>query len=1548
MAKTTKKPIEQNKKKGRKKKLHMKKSVRLTVAALMMVTALIVALIPVQGGGVKATTEATLPNVNELSLYYSDPANATGFAAGSHALLGSAADGYAGFAMSSTPTTQITGTAIDTTTYPNADLAYLYDSEEEINDETGKRHKYHKVVQGEDKGFPGEPVPVFKLAKDNTGSINVISKYIGAGAYVPPTRSISLSDAVAINMGKALSTPYYSGDKPLIKDVRDDHPTTPGRFVDGEYTKYTESDTIPPSGKTYSLVRVDVESHKITLKKDADGNLVEKIPGDPTQGYDYDDEADSYSFYACKDSADTANDSLINTINYIADCAFYNEQDIYSIDIPERIRAIGNAAFKSTGLKNVTISTQCKFIGDQAFESCGSLESVKFSDDQSNIEFIGDGCFANSTLKSFKIPKANNLTIGSGAFLNCKRIDDIDFSNTNPKIKLGCYCFAGCYGNDESGVPHGLTNVQLTNVGKIVSHNTGDTVGCGIFSNCNNLYTVEFSDSLSGELPYGTFANCSNMYYVKAFNPGLSFHVDSTGKKHEFSDMGNNFHIWGPEYPCAIGTKATDNAVTYRYDLQKGDKFIYFDAQRYAYTFSPDGNGKYKITNIDDEKVLFNPGEYTDYTINIPYSVCDYYDIGGIGLNAGKTLDKGVKNIKIPDSIGYIEDRAFADIPSLEKVLFVSNIDSQGNDVPQADSLTIGAHVFANDKNLTDVYFRHFKYSPADGTVIDNAIDPNIVSVGVSTQDGSTNNRVFDTTRNPGSGQQALTVHGRMYDQNSKESDPLFLACMDKDTGYVSSAHDGYVYYTTDGPELLSAKYDVDINEKNGAASLVNYPTKDTKVMTGIMVDSSGKPILDAYNMYTYQPEKTVTEVIQGLQPNSPNYNYAVKENFEQIFVPKGITSLENTEVKYGSGEPNERYFQNLKATKDANDGDVYTSLVTLASVTKLPDKAFATVAHDTAGTTTPPNKILPASTINRVNFLSDMWDIGNQPFVNSKNLVDVVFSADENPQTDTAGIQSGNKSYRTVNGIIYDTEYHVRKNPSDNHMDETLVECLPGTSGELTPEKTITRIDNGAFENCDKINSVDLTECKDLTSDYDYVEVGGIKKEVLHAAIPDRCFYDADRLSNVYLPDTANSVGSLAFSPAEDISKRQYMVLDTVRVRVPSIETPFAKDSFEHNGEDGAGATLVGLPDSAAYRYAMDPTHPNVAFESLGAFYMVTFVDYDGKILSQEKVKENEYIQNVPKATDRKGYDFVEWATSTGKKPTEKVTSDMIFVPTYKIIDDSSSSSSSTSTTASGSSGGSSSGGSSSGSSSASSSSSSRSSSSSSSSSSRPIVVSGAPAPYEGSGTGNINNNGGSGSGSGSGSNVAKGNADVTSSVNGLRDTGKMSATVNGSSENYIIKITETEEADACAEAALLAEFGSLDAIRYVPFDISLYDSTGTQKISPVPEGVTVSITMPIPDDLTIYGGNAKVGSTRGNNLEKIQPKFTVIDGVPCMNYTVSHLSPYVVYVDTAHLADVGIADATPQTGDPIHPKWFLVIGLAAVSILLFLKRDKIEVKAA
>lgn len=213
--------------------------------------------------------------------------------------------------------------------------------------------------------------------------------------------------------------------------------------------------------------------------------------------------------------------------------------------------------------------------------------------------------------------------------------------------------------------------------------------------------------------------------------------------------------------------------------------------------------------------------------------------------------------------------------------------------------------------------------------------------------------------------------------------------------------------------------------------------------------------------------------------------------------------------------------------------------------------------------------------------------------------------------------------------------------------------------------------------------------------------------------------------------------------------------------------------------------------------------------------------------------------------------------------------------------------------------------------------------------------------------------NSGGSSGGNNSGTNKPNSNAGAGSGgttvvidKNGLSNTGVVSATVNGSSDNFTIKITESSAAATAAVNALRAEYGDLDNIKYFPMDISLYDSTGTKKITDT-TGLSISITLPLPDSLITYAGNNKVAGIVNDRLDKLTTKFTTINGVSCVTFTAEHFSPYVIYVDTENLT-AGTADSTPKTGDGIHPKWFLSIGLACISMVLFMKKDKKVVRKA
>lgn len=202
------------------------------------------------------------------------------------------------------------------------------------------------------------------------------------------------------------------------------------------------------------------------------------------------------------------------------------------------------------------------------------------------------------------------------------------------------------------------------------------------------------------------------------------------------------------------------------------------------------------------------------------------------------------------------------------------------------------------------------------------------------------------------------------------------------------------------------------------------------------------------------------------------------------------------------------------------------------------------------------------------------------------------------------------------------------------------------------------------------------------------------------------------------------------------------------------------------------------------------------------------------------------------------------------------------------------------------------------------------------------------------GGGTGNTTGNTGDTTG-------GNGNTRVDIEKPGISNRDLATANTNGSTDNFIVKISETDEATRAVAAALTNKYGTLDNILYYAMDISLYDSTGTTKITDT-TGLSVDITIPIPDSLVAYGGNNMAGAViNGDQLESLNENFTTINGVPCIRFRAEHFSPYTIYVDTGNLVE-GMLDVTPKTGDPIHPKWFLSLGLACLSVILFLKKDK------
>ena len=109
-------------------------------------------------------------------------------------------------------------------------------------------------------------------------------------------------------------------------------------------------------------------------------------------------------------------------VKAIASNAFYNNDTITSITIPDSVTTIGSSAFEGcSSLTSIYIPDSVTAIGSRAFYSCSNLTTVTFGEN-SQLTAIGDYAFSRCpSLTSIYIPDSVT-TIGSHAFDECSNL----------------------------------------------------------------------------------------------------------------------------------------------------------------------------------------------------------------------------------------------------------------------------------------------------------------------------------------------------------------------------------------------------------------------------------------------------------------------------------------------------------------------------------------------------------------------------------------------------------------------------------------------------------------------------------------------------------------------------------------------------------------------------------------------------------------------------------------------------------------------------------------------------------------------------------------------------------------------------------------------------------------------------------------------------------------------------------------------------------------------------------------------------------------------
>ena len=156
-------------------------------------------------------------------------------------------------------------------------------------------------------------------------------------------------------------------------------------------------------------------------------------------------------------------------VTAILDYAFYDNNLLLSVNIPNGVTTIGKLAFHACiGLTSMTIPNSVVSIGDGAFSACQGLAMINISENLVNIGVsVFGGCIS---LTSLTIPDGV-VSIGGHAFSDCSNLLSVTIPNSVTSIED--LAFQNCLA------------LKSVIIGKSTSH-----IGYAVFKNCPELRDV--------------------------------------------------------------------------------------------------------------------------------------------------------------------------------------------------------------------------------------------------------------------------------------------------------------------------------------------------------------------------------------------------------------------------------------------------------------------------------------------------------------------------------------------------------------------------------------------------------------------------------------------------------------------------------------------------------------------------------------------------------------------------------------------------------------------------------------------------------------------------------------------------------------------------------------------------------------------------------------------------------------------------------------------------------------------------------------------------
>ena len=850
------------------------------------------------------------------------------------------------------------------------------------------------------------------------------------------------------------------------------------------------------------------------------------------------------------------------------------------LEIPAGIYKIGDNAFSNrTGIKSVTIPIWVSEIGNQAFYSASTLETVVFEGG-----------------------RLETLSVGTNAFGGCGSLTTVIFQGNggtalDSRITLGSSVFAGSASTK-------LTTVTIGEGVNLAS------IPSDAFKNQTKLTTVSINDNAYvGSIAGGAFNGCSSLTAFRV--PAAVSSIASYAFQDCFALADLTFA------PDAEGADPVAISIS---------NYAFMNCKRLLSVTLPDRLGSFNsaafegcsalksitvnTTNsnyVDVNGVLYKKNSTGGYDALLFYPAGLIAEKNGIIDGLPETLTKiggsafsnsnGLIKISIPKGVTSIDANAFANCPNLTEVVFLGATATEG----AATTLAIGQQAFDRCTALSNIvlpdYTKTISANAFSNSGIVNLVIPEkVTSIGKAAFYNCKNLLTLEFKNTS-----ALTITAGTASNHATNSG-AFANCTALTTVKLSAKIATLSNYTFDGcTSLVSVEIPTEgatlatIGQKvfNNCTSLttINIPKSVTKIdtsafactaaapgsLTNITFEFGGSGTLQVNNtVFSYQAQlksikfpagtklsTTATTSISATMTTAGN-------NIAGVFT--GCTSLAKIEFEEREGKDNNFAIVDgvlYNAAKDvvvfcpaANEGayangEPTYKLVIPTSVKLVMARAF-----------------LDCTKLRTVEFAEfESTDTANY----GKQLLKICQTSNNSLTTNAVfgGVATSitevklPSHLKEVSGYAFAVTGEVTKETAPMaitfNQDATILinnnafaKCIAKTLAlpNVVQTKGTTAVGKWAFQGTKLLETVSFESFSSL--------VGPSGSEVQY--LPDEMFSGAEALKNVTIPSNIKTIGNSAFYNCKSLQT----------IEIPSSVVNLGSNAFAHSG-----LTSITLPTS-------------------------------------------------------------------------------------------------------------------------------------------------------------------------------------------------------------------------------------------------------------------------------------------------------------------------------------------------------------------------------